>query len=233
MKKAMKKTFLIIGILFLSQLSFSQDSTKFEILLRINPQAIINPYTPTIQSGIEMRFNRKFALEFDYGHQFNKFELWKNDNKDNLNRNYYKLKFGAKYYPINQQFSEKFDMLPYIGIAYFYIPNYYTLRNDWFTDSNGNQYTFDAVDIFKETNIITLKLGAEYVISKRLNIDFSGEVGLRNARVSHLSYVNKAETDDFYWTEWGFLAPNIKYPMVRNSIYLGVNLKIGFIPFKI
>ncbi len=229
----MKKTILIIGILFLSQLSFSQDSTKFEFLFRINPQAIIDPATATIQPGIEMRFNQKFALEFDYGHQFNKFELWKSENNYTKNRNYYKIKFGVKYYPKNQNLYKNTCMLPYIGLAYFYIPNYFSVTNSWFTDTDGSQYTFDAVDIFKETNIATLKLGAEYIIYKRINIDFSGEIGLRNARLSHLSYINKTEADDFYWTEWGFLSPNKRHPSIRNSLYLGLNIKIGFIALKI
>ncbi len=229
----MKKSILIIVSIIVAQLSFSQDSTKFEVLLRINPQAIIDPYTATIQSGIELRFNKKIALEFDYGHQFNKFELWKSEDRYAKKQSYYKLKFGVKYYPLNLNLYKNIDMLPYIGLAYFYIPNYYIVTDAWFTDSDGSQYTFDAVDIFKETNIATLKLGVEYVIFKRLNIDFSGEIGLRNARLSHLSYVNKVETDEFYWTEWGFFGPNNRHPMVRNSLYLGVNLKIGFIPFKI
>ncbi len=229
----MKKSILILLIILFAQLSFSQDSTKFEILLRINPQAIIDPYSATIQPGVELRFNKKIALEFDYGHQFNKLELWKSDSKTKLNRNYYKLKFGIKYYPLNQQFSKKVDFLPYIGFGYFYIPNYYTVTNSWYSDSNGKQYTFDAVDVFKDTNIATLKLGAEFVFFKRINMDLSGEIGLRHAKVSHLSYVNKVETEEFYWTEWGFLVTSNIHPFTTNRLYLGVNLKIGFIPLKI
>ena len=174
----MKHITLFVWLSFQSFFSLAQSDTAFFkiIIPKLSISSIINPITPTVEPGFEIRFAKSFSYDFALGIQAGK------NNTDNfLNQRYTKYKNEMRYYPMTLQ-SKK--AMPFIGLEYLNFTRTYSKQSSTFY-VDDHTVAYSSADVTRKINAISIVVGSQFLFLKKFTIDVFTGMGLRSRNIQY------------------------------------------------
>jgi hypothetical protein len=158
-----------------------------KLSIKFSPFSLLDPGTPTVMMGAEMRVSRTWAVELDYGLKTNTGVLhW---NVDKSRYHYFKLRSEVKYYLPFWRNNK------YVAIAGFYVPQSYDDTNNTYYDPNI-KYRYDKAHVDKNVYGLCLKIGWVKKLSQRFSFEVFAGVGVRFVDMEFTNVEGKTEAID-------------------------------------
>lgn len=219
----MKKSIIIFFGVFVFYYANSQDIKELHTNFRFAPLSMFDPFRTVFQPGLELIYNEKIGLGFDYGFQFDllKFETTK------YNRKYFKTRFEIKYFVSQYKTNKTAKFLPYFGLETFYIPDRYTKYDD-FLYLGEYIIQYETAEVEKYALGFIGKCGFETIFNNRFLLDFNLAAGFKYRK--HVTIAENGIIDeDNFFEEW-YSDPD-RNPGIRKTPFFTFSFKIGYVLF--
>ena len=132
------------------------------LFAKVNTLSFLDPNTPTLQLGVEYRFNKRFAIEITPGIPVYTYkEIRPTDSTYNR---YYKIKAGLKFYPGRRP---RF----YVGPEFFFTHRARSKFDGVVDGKDGVDSEYRYAELEKNIIGATLKIGLVAPISERINLE--------------------------------------------------------------
>jgi hypothetical protein len=169
----------------------SQDTSKYNVFLKIHPLAVINPDRPSIKGSVEFLYKHKIGIELGYGRRYSDRTIWYQKLPDTLTRHFQgETEFIeiTLYNPLRDRpllLTHKGQLDLSFGIIYRHFTD---LRNFqiYYSHPNDSTSTLDCYAIKREVNIFALKAGVAHR-TKKISYEFYVELGVRHRKQSFIN----------------------------------------------
>ncbi|HEX6179719.1 MAG TPA: DUF3575 domain-containing protein [Chitinophagaceae bacterium] len=188
---------------------------KATLFAKVNFLSLFDPGAPTIQPGLEYRFNKRIAIEASYGIPVYVFR--ESRPTDTTYFRCYKIKAGLKFYPGK-------DPRFYFSPEFFFTRRERNKYNGVVTGKDGINYEYRYAEMVKSIVGMALKFGVVGPLSERLCVEAAVGFG---PRFVHLK-MNASNLDraDFVRSMFKFNTDKIG---TSYGIHMMSEFKLGYI----
>ncbi len=219
------KFVFLLSLIYLFLVSESQISAQSSLALKLSPfNTVVLDETRTILPiGIEFKFNR-FGIEYEHGF---KTGITK-PNTITENEKGFRSKLAAQYYFLDR------NIKMFTGFSYYQFPQNYTVENDYFTNQNGEAYSFDFSEVEVKNNTFHIFYGAKFPLGPKFIFELIAGAGIKYLDVKNTNVIG--QRDDFFIDDFilfnGGLRPYFREEGKYSRYTYIVNFKFAYYLFN-
>jgi hypothetical protein len=215
----MKRLILYISLFFVIYNSYGQH----ELQIKLAPLGVAHPSRSVIPISIELQKN-KYGIEYEHGIKCNSLLNTLKWNRGKSNHTYFRSQINLRYY-----FNKKKNISQFVGLNFFYLPEKYDRKNDWYFNENG-QYKYLSARIITNDFKSRIMYGLKFNTKNKFMFDLISGIGIQTLNINYKTTNEElTNADDFLWDEWISPRDRTSGNKIRPSILLTV--KIGYILF--
>jgi hypothetical protein len=204
---------------------FRLASAQNQVVIRASPFSILDPLTPTILTGAEYRFHKRFAVGLDWGLRSAKII----DGADE--------KYNDRYFKLKGEFKVFWHLRKnrwYSGVSGFYMPESYDHKNGVVTTSAGT-FNYEQAHIRRNVAGVSIKAGHLVGLSKHWSVDLFGGLGLRLIYLHHTSAKGlSVYNNSSVWAEYMIPLPSYDYDYPeRQNLQVELGMKFNYLIFSV
>lgn len=203
---------------------FRSASAQNQVVIRASAFSFFDPLTPTILTGVEYRFHKRLAVDFDFGLRTKVI-----GGTEKYNDRYFKLKGEFKvYWHVRKQHRW------YSGVGVFYMPESFDHKNGYIITSAGT-FNYEQAHIRRDVTGALVKVGHLAAMSDHWSIDFFGGIGLRLIYSNHSSATGlTVDNSPPVWAEYMIPATSYEYDYPeRQNLQVELGMKFNYLIFSV
>ncbi len=217
----MNRALAILSLLLIAVVIHAQDEnekqiSKHDLLIKISPLSLLNPYFPCIETGASFFLEPNLAIQLKVGHKLDAFN-W----DDEFNTSGLKLALEYQYF-IGRRM--------YLSIENGVIGNSYTGSMIYLESESSITEIEDTYKADEEIMFGMIKTGIALFLSQRWIIDFYGGFGIKYHRktIEGLEFDEALGHIDPAFYEWGFGPEYKEFDGFSPRVTLGLNINFRF-----
>jgi len=198
-----------------------------QLVFRASPCSFLDPLTPTILTGAEYRFHKRFAVGIDYGLRTAKIKGndWAHE------------KYNDRYFKLKGEFKVFWHLRKnrwYSGVSGFYMPESFDHRNGILRTSAGT-FNYEQAHIRRDVTGVLIKVGHLASMSDHWSIDFFGGIGIRLIHSHHTAVTGlSAYTPYGGLVEYMIPMPSYDYDYPeKQNVHLELGMKFNYLIFSV
>jgi hypothetical protein len=203
---------------------FRLASAQNQVVIRASAFSFLDPLTPTILTGVEYRFHKRLAVDFDFGLRTKVI-----GGTEKYNDRYFKLKGEFKvYWHVRKQHRW------YSGVGIFYMPESFDHKNGIIRTSTGT-FNYEQAHLHRDVSGALAKVGHLAAMSDHWSIDFFGGIGIRLIHSHHTAVTGlSAYTPYGGLVEYMIPVPSYEYDYPeKQNVHLELGMKFNYLIFSV